>query len=75
MDLNKTQVVLYMYEKLEKNGYLYPEEVKKQFDLERKTFFRYILEIRVYLYNFYTGKELVYSRHDRRYYLTCYEKD
>lgn len=69
MKLVKTQVCLYLYEQLLTVGHVEIEEIKKDFNLENKTFSRYINEIRAYLYNFYKGKEIVYYRDEHRYYL------
>lgn len=75
MKLVKTQVCLYLYEQLLTVGYIEIEQVKQTFNLENKTFSRYINEIRAYLYNFYKGKEIVYYRDEKRYYLVSNEKN
>ncbi|MDD7314977.1 MAG: hypothetical protein PUH11_04540 [Bacilli bacterium] len=59
MKLVKTQVCLYIYEELLNNKFINTTEIRQKFNLEDKTFSRYINEIRSYLYNFYTGKEIV----------------
>lgn len=69
MKLIKTQVCLYLYETLLEAGHIDGGQFKKQFELNDKTLFRYISEIRCYLSNFYKGKELVYSREENKYYL------
>lgn len=75
MKLVKTQVCLYLYEQLLTVGYIEIEKVKQTFNLENKTFSRYINEIRAYLYNFYKGKEIFYYRDEKRYYLVSNEKN
>ena len=75
MKLVKTQVCLYLYEQLLTVGHVEIEEIKKNFNLENKTFSRYINEIRAYLYNFYKGKEIVYYRDEHRYYLVSNNKN
>lgn len=72
MKLTKTQVCLYFYEQLLNVGYLELKRVNQVFDLNRKTFSRYINEIRAYLCNFYKGKEIKYSIQDQRYYLISF---
>lgn len=69
MKLIKTQVCLYLYETLLETGQIDSVEFKNKFELNDKTLFRYISEIRCYLSNFYKGKELVYSREENKYYL------
>jgi len=73
MKLVKTQICLYIYEQLLTNKYIEIAKIKEKFKLEDKTFIRYINEIRSYLYNFYTGKEIVYIRSQQIYKLVGYE--
>ena len=75
MKLVKTQVCLYLYEQLLTSGYIDIEDVKTMFDIQNKTFSRYINEIRAYLYNFYKGKEIAYFREEQRYYLVSNDKN
>lgn len=67
MKVVKSQVILFMHEKLLKEGELYSEEVKKQFELEDKTFYRYIQEIRAYYCNQYKEEAIVYCRSEGKY--------
>lgn len=69
MKVVKSQVILFMYEKLLKEGELYSEEVKKQFELEDKTFYRYIQEIRAYYSNMYKKEKIIYCRSEGKYVL------
>ena len=75
MKLVKTQVCLYIYEELLNNKFINTTEIRQKFNLEDKTFSRYINEIRSYLYNFYTGKEIVYLRSKQIYKLVTYTND
>lgn len=69
MKVVKSQVILFMHEKLLKEGELYSEEVKKQFELEDKTFYRYIQEIRAYYSNMYKKEKIIYCRSEGKYVL------
>jgi len=69
MKLVKTQVILFMYEKLIMERKLDSSLVKEMFELENKTFYRYIEEIKAYLSNSYKDDEIYYSRADKVYYL------
>lgn len=69
MKLVKTQVILFMYEKLIMERKLDSNLVKEMFELENKTFYRYIEEIKAYLSNSYKNEEIYYSRADKVYYL------
>ena len=69
MKLVKTQICLYLYEELLTIGYFNSDQIKKKFNLENKTFHRYINEIRAYLLNFYKGCEIIYNREKQRFYL------
>ena len=75
MKLVKTQVCLYIYEELLNNKFINTTEIRQKFNLEDKTFSRYLNEIRSYLYNFYTGKEIVYLRSKQIYKLVSYTND
>lgn len=72
MKIGKTQTCIYIYEQLLKNNYLDISETKNKFNLEDKTFLRYVNEIRSYLYNFYKGRELVYVRSNQCYKLISF---
>lgn len=69
MKVVKSQVILFMYEKLLLEKELRSDEVKEKFELEDKTFYRYIQEIRAYLSNFYKSEVIRYSKSQRKYYL------
>lgn len=60
---------MYMHEKLLLEKELKSNEVKEKFELEDKTFYRYIQEIKAYYSNLYKDFLLVYSRSDKKYFL------
>lgn len=60
---------MYMHEKLLLEKELKSNEVKEMFELEDKTFYRYIQEIKAYYSNLYKDYLLVYSRGDKKYFL------
>lgn len=74
MKLVKTQICLFMYDELLNKKYIVINEIKQKFDINERTLFRYINEIRCYLSNFFKGFDIVYSRHDSKYYLIRIEK-
>ncbi len=69
MKVVKSQVILFMYEKLLLEKELSSAEVKEKFELEDKTFYRYIQEIRAYFSNFYKNEVIRYSKSKGKYYL------
>lgn len=74
MKLVKTQVCLYIYEQLMENKMIEVDDIKAKFNLEDKTFSRYINEVRTYFYNFYKGKEIIYIRSEQKYKLVSFEE-
>lgn len=60
---------MYMHEKLLLEKELKSNEVKEKFELEDKTFYRYIQEIKAYYSNLYKDYVLVYSRSVKKYFL------
>ena len=48
---------------------LYSKEVKEKFELEDKTFYRYIQEIRAYYCNMYKKEKIIYCRSEGKYVL------
>lgn len=68
MKVVKSQVVLFMHEKLLIDGELNSAEIKAKFELEDKTFYRYIQEIRAYYSNMYRKEKVIYSKSLKKYY-------
>lgn len=75
MKLSKTQICLFIYEELITKKFIDADYCKNEFDLEDKTFMRYINELRSYLSNFYKGYEIVYSRSAHVYKLVAYSEN
>lgn len=69
MKVVKSQVILYMYELLLSKKTINPKDVKTKFEIEDKTFLRYIQEIRAYYYNMYKTERIVYSKSMKVYFL------
>lgn len=69
MKVVKSQVILFMHEKLLIEKELYSEEIKEKFELEDKTFYRYIQEIKAYYSNMFKKEKLVYSKREKKYIL------
>lgn len=57
-----------MHEKLLIDGELNSAEIKAKFELEDKTFYRYIQEIRAYYSNMYRKEKVIYSKSLKKYY-------
>lgn len=72
MESNKTQVILYMYDKLlNENGFSLSEIVIK-FNISTRSFRRYIAEINCFLANTYKLKEIAYDKHLKKYYFSSF---
>lgn len=69
MKVVKSQVILFMQERLILDKELNPNEVKELFEIEDKTFYRYVQEIKAYYSNMYKKEKVYYSRSDKKYYL------
>lgn len=68
MKVVKSQVVLFMHEKLLIDGEISSNYIKEKFELENKTFYRYIQEIRAYYSNMYRKEKIIYSKSLKKYY-------
>lgn len=69
MKVVKSQVILFMHERLLLEKELYAKEVKEKFELENKTFYRYIQEIKAYYSNMYKNERIIYCRSEGKYIL------
>jgi hypothetical protein len=69
MKVVKSQVILFIHEKLLKEGELFSQPIKEQFELDDKTFYRYIQEIKAYYSNMYKKEKIVYCRSEGKYVL------
>lgn len=70
MKVSKSQGTLYIFELLKSIGYIYKDEVMRELEISELTFWRYIQEIRAFIYNFNKGYDLIYDRNEDKYYLT-----
>ncbi len=69
MKANKTQGVLLIYSILLEKKAIRKEEIMNRLEINEITYYRYIQELRSFLYNFNCCKELIYERKDETYYL------
>lgn len=69
MKVNKTQGVLFIFNKLTNDGYITKDIAVQELEINDLTFYRYIQEIRAYLYNFGNIYDLEFNKTDKRYYL------
>lgn len=69
MKVNKTQGVLFIFNKLTSDGYITKDIAVQELEINDLTFYRYIQEIRAYLYNFGNIYDLEFNKTDKRYYL------
>ena len=67
--MNKTQVILYLYDVLLNGGRIYLEETMVNYDISLSTFRRYISEINIFLCNTYKNQVVYYDYKDNCYYL------
>jgi len=69
MKVNKTQGVLFIFDKLLNNGFVTRNMILQELEISNLTFYRYIQEIKAYLYNFVSNKELDFDKASQRYIL------
>lgn len=69
MKVKKTQVILFMYEKFLFDRVLDPILIKEKFEIEDKTFYRYIQELRAYYFNMFKNEKIIYSKRNKVYIL------
>ena len=74
MKVVKSQVVLYMHEKLLLDEELDSKEIKDMFELDNKKFYRYMQEIKSYYSNMFKTDKIVYSKKNMKYYLVRSKK-
>lgn len=69
MKVGKSQALLYIFVTLLEKGYITKDDILSNLEITELQFWRYIQEIKAYLYNFDTGYELSYDRKKERYVL------
>ena len=67
MRVSKGQAVLYIFNELKENGYIFKQDIINTLDINELTFWRYIQEIRSFLYNFYIPYEIKFIKSEDKY--------
>ena len=71
MKVNKTQGVLFIYTILLEKKSFTKEEILSSLEISELAFYRYIQELRAFLYNFKNDLEIKYNKEKKVYYLKC----
>lgn len=69
MKVMKGQGLLYIFNILKSRGYIKKEEILNELEITDLSFWRYIQEIKAFIYNFNLPCELIYDRKSERYIL------
>lgn len=69
MKVMKGQGLLYIFDMLKNRGYVKKEDIINDLEISELSFWRYIQEIKAFIYNFNLPYELTYDRKNERYYL------
>ena len=69
MKVMKGQGLLYIFNILKSRGYIKKEEITNELEITDLSFWRYIQEIKAFIYNFNLPCELIYDRKSERYIL------
>lgn len=67
MNVVKTQCVLYMFYILKEKGQITKENILSELEINELAFWRYIQEIKAFIYNFNLPYELKYDRENNLY--------
>ncbi len=67
MNVVKSQCVLYMFYILKEKGQLTKEDILSELEINELAFWRYIQEIKAFIYNFNLPYELKYDRENSLY--------
>ena len=70
MKVMKGQGLLYIFNMLKNRGYVKKEDIINDLEISELSFWRYIQEIKAFIYNFNLPYELIYDRKNERFYLT-----
>lgn len=70
MKVVKSQCVLYMFNVLKERGQLVKEDILSELEISELAFWRYIQEIKAFIYNFNLPYDLKYDRENNLYYLS-----
>lgn len=71
MKVNKTQGVLFIYTILLEKKSFTKEDILNSLEISELAFYRYIQELRAFLYNFKNDLEIKYNKEKKVYYLKC----
>ena len=63
----KSQGLLYIFEMLKEKGYVSKNEILSALEITELSFWRYIQEIKAFLYNFNMNYELIFDRREEVY--------
>ena len=69
MRVNKAQAILYIFDMLKEQKYIIKSQILSELNISELTFWRYMQEIRAYIYNFNKSYDLKYNRSEDKYYL------
>ena len=67
MKVVKSQGLLFIFEMLKEKGYISKNEVLNALEISELSFWRYIQEIKAFLYNFNMDYDLIFDRIDEVY--------
>lgn len=67
--MNKSQVVLYMYDRLIRRKVIRTNDILNQYDISLRTFQRYIAEINDFFFNNFMNCSVAYNYENKYYYL------
>ena len=70
MKVVKSQCVLYMFYILKEKGQLTKEDVMSELEISELAFWRYVQEIKAFIYNFNLSYDLKYDREQNLYSLS-----
>ena len=74
MKTTKSQGVLYIFDMLKEYGYVTKSDVMSTLCISELSFWRYIQELKAYIYNFNCDYDIVYNKNDDKYYLIEHDK-
>lgn len=69
MKVNKTQAILFMYQKFVEDGFLKKADYCNTTNITSLTFARYLSELKCFFSNFDVPKDIIYSRKNNEYYI------
>lgn len=67
MKVSKSQGVLYIFNLLLKNHYILKQDIMNDLEISELSFWRYIQELKAFIYNFNLSYEIIYDRGEDKY--------